>query len=125
MRKMFASLAAGAVLFLAGPLFAHHAGSLYDREHAVTLTGTVTKYLMVNPHAQILFEVVNEKGEVEKWVAETGGPARLIQLGWNKNSLQPGDKITVTGAPFRDGRKFLSIVKLTGGNVPVLTQGAF
>ena len=124
-KRLFAALAGGVVLLMvSGPLFAHHAGSLYDREHPVTLTGTVTKYLMINPHAQIHFEVKDEKGKVETWVAETAGPQRLLRVGWNKNTLKPGDKITVTGAQFKDGRKYLSIFKLEGGNAPVLTEGA-
>jgi hypothetical protein len=126
MRKQFFTvLAAGAVLWMvSGPLFAHHAGSLYDREKPVTLTGTVTQYLMINPHAQIHFEVKDANGNVEKWVAETAGPQRLLRVGWNKNTLKPGDTITVTGAQFKDGRKYLSIFKLTGGSAPVLTEGA-
>jgi hypothetical protein len=124
-KRLFAALAGGVILLMvSSPLFAHHAGSLYDREHPVTLTGTVTKYLMINPHAQIHFEVKDENGNVETWVAETAGPQRLLRVGWNKNSLKPGDKITVTGAQFKDGRKYLSIFKLEGGNVPVLTEGA-
>jgi len=124
-RKLVAGLAGGAfLLMVAGSLSAHHAGSLYDREKAVTVTGTVTQYLMINPHAQIHFEVKDANGNVEKWVAETAGPQRLLRVGWNKNSLKPGDTITVVGAQFKDGRKYLSIIKLTGGNVPVLTEGA-
>ena len=123
--RLFAALAGAVVLLMvSSPLFAHHAGSLYDREHPVTLTGTVTKYLMINPHAQIHFEVKDANGNVETWVAETAGPQRLLRVGWNKNSLKPGDKITVTGAQFKDGRKYLSIFKLEGGNVPALTEGA-
>ncbi len=124
-QRLFAALAGSVIiLMISSPLFAHHAGSLYDREHPVTLTGTVTKYLMINPHAQIHFEVQGEDGEVETWVAETAGPQRLLRVGWNKNTLKPGDKITVTGAQFKDGRKYLSIFKLEGGNAPVLTEGA-
>ena len=124
-KRLFAVLAGVvAILMISSPLFAHHAGSLYDREHPVTLSGTVTKYLMINPHAQIHFEVKGEDGKVETWVAETAGPQRLLRVGWNKNTLKAGDKITVTGAQFKDGRKYLSIFKLEGGNAPVLTEGA-
>ena len=124
-KNLFAVLAAGVVLLLvSGTMFAHHAGSLYDREHAVTLTGTVTEYLFSNPHAQIHFEVKDESGNVTKWVAETAGPQRLLRSGWNRNTLKTGDTITVTGAQMKDGRKLLSIFKLTGGKAPVLTLGA-
>jgi hypothetical protein len=38
--------------------------------------------------------------------------------------LKAGDKITVTGAPLKDGNKIVTIIKLVGGNAPVLTQGS-
>ena len=124
-KKLFAVLASAVVLVLVSrPVFAHHAGVLYDKEHPVTVTGTVTEFRMTNPHAQIHFEVRDENGNVEKYVAETAGPQRLLRLGWNKTTLKAGDKITVTGAPFKDCRKILSIGRLTGGNAPVLTVGA-
>ena len=112
------------VLLVSSTLAAHHAGTLYDREHPVTLKGAVTQFVFTNPHAQIHFDVKDENGNVSNWVAETTSPAALFRLGWNKNTLKAGDMITVTGAPFKDGRKVLSIFKLTGGNAPVLTEGA-
>ncbi len=114
--KLFAVLGAiVVVLLVSSTLLAHHAGTLYDREHPVTLKGTVTQFVFTNPHAQIHFDVKDENGNVSNWVAETTSPSALFRLGWNKK---------VTGAPFKDGRKVLSIFKLTGGNAPVLTEGA-
>jgi hypothetical protein len=123
--KPFAVLAAGALLLMvASPMFAHHGGVQYDKEHAVTVTGTVTEYLFTNPHVQIHFDVKDENGNVDKWVAETGSPQRLFRFGWNAKTLKPGDKITVTGAAFKDGRKVMSLIKLVGGGAPTLTVGA-
>ena len=123
--KLFAVLGASVlVLLVSSALLAHHAGTLYDRDHPVTLKGTVTQFVFTNPHAQIHFDVKDENGNVSNWIAETTSPAALFRLGWNKNTLKFGDMITVTGAPFKDGRKVLSIFKLTGGNAPVLTEGA-
>ncbi len=69
--KLFAVLAAGVVLLLvSGPMFAHHGGVQYDTKHAVTVTGTVTEFMFTNPHVQIHFDVKDETGNVEKWVAE-------------------------------------------------------
>jgi hypothetical protein len=124
-RKLFAVLAAGVVLLMvSGPTFAHHGGSQYDTVHPVTLTGTVTEYMFTNPHVQIHFDVKDESGNVEKWVAETASPQRLYSFGWNAKTLKAGDKITVTGAQLKDGNKIVSIIKLVGGNAPVLTKGA-
>ena len=124
-RKLFGTLTAGVVLLLvSGPSFAHHGGAQYDKEHAVTVTGIVTEYLFTNPHVQIHFDVKGENGNVDKWIAETGSPQRLFRFGWNANTLKPGDKITVTGAAFKDGRKVMSLIKLVGGGAPTLTVGA-
>jgi len=123
--KLFSVLAAGVVLLLvSAPLFAHHGGAQYDTKHAVTVTGMVTEYLFTNPHVQIHFDVKDETGNVEKWVAETASPQRLFSFGWNAKTLKAGDKITVTGAQLKDGQKIVSVIKLVGGNVPALTQGA-
>ena len=123
--KLFAgfSMAVG-VLLLSGSLWAHHAGSLYDREHPVTVVGSVTEYLFTNPHVQIHFEGKDEGGNVVKWVAESAPPQRLYRAGWNTKTLKAGDQITVTGAPYKDGRKFLSIRKLVGPDGKVLSEGA-
>ena len=123
--KLFAVLAAGVIVFMvSGPMFAHHGGAQYDTKHSVTVTGMVTEYLFTNPHVQIHFDVKDESGNVEKWVAETASPQRLFGFGWNAKTLKVGDKITVTGAQLKDGNKIVSIIKLTGGNAPVLTKGA-
>ena len=123
--NLFAFFAAGLVLLLvSGPLFAHHGGAQYDTKHPVTIAGTVTEYMFTNPHVQIHFEVTNENGSVDKWIAETASPQRLYSFGWNAKTLKVGDKITVTGAQLKDGNKIVTIIKLVGGNAPTLTTGS-
>jgi len=123
--KPLAILTAWVVLLMvSGPVFAHHGGAQYDTKHPVTMTGIVTEYLFTNPHVQIHFDFTNESGEVEKWVAETASPQRLFGFGWNAKTLKAGDKITVTGAQLKDGHKIVTIIKLVGGNAPVLTEGS-
>lgn len=123
--KLLAASVWGTVLLtIATPLLAHHGGAQYDAKNPVTVTGTVTEFRFTNPHVQIHFDVKNENGDVDKWVAETASPQRLFSFGWNAKTLKAGDKITVTGAQLKDGQKIMSIIKLTGGNAPVLTQGA-
>lgn len=118
------SAASMVLLAVSSPMFAHHGGAQYDAKNPVTVTGTVSEFRFTNPHVQIHFDVKNESGSVDKWVAETASPQRLFSFGWNAKTLKSGDKITVTGAQLKDGQKIMSIIKLTGGNAPVLTQGA-
>lgn len=108
-------------------VFAHHnISALYDRNKVVTVTGTVTEFLLINPHTRIDFEVTDENGKVEKWTAWSGPPAGMFRRGWRKDSLKPGDKITVRGAEARDGSKQITVQRLQppDRSVPVLTLGA-
>ena len=55
----------------------------------------MTKFLWANPHSMLLFDVKDDKGIVSHWAGEAGSPSAIRPLGWNKNSLRPGDVITV------------------------------
>ena len=124
--KSLAGLAvATAFIAISVPMFAHHSLANYDRQQTITLTGTVTEFLLKNPHAYIVFEVKEADGTVVKWTAGSSSPMRLFRMGWKTTMLQPGDQITVTGGPHRGGKKELWLNKLVGpsGDVPV-PQGA-
>ncbi len=112
------------LLVVASPLFAHHAGSLYDRDHTITLSGTVTEYSFNNPHTKIVFDVTDDQGNATSWVAESAPPQRMYRAGWTRNTLKVGDKISVTGNPLKDGRREMSVRKLTGPDGHVLSEGA-
>jgi len=59
------------VLLVSGPLLAHHGEANYDTTKVVSVKGTVTDFLFVNPHVQIALDVKNDKGEIEKWIGES------------------------------------------------------
>ena len=120
--KLFA-VAVGA-LMLSSMAWAHHAGSIYDRDNPVTLKGVVTEFQFTNPHVQVVFETTAASGARELWKAGSAPPQRLYRAGWNTKTLQPGDEITVTCAPAKDGSKICSIRNLVGPGGKVLTQGA-
>jgi len=90
-------------LMISGPALAHHSMSMYDRGHDTTFKATITQFDWVNPHAQITFTVADEHGNVEKWVAEGPGPNRLANHGWSKDTLKPGDQVTIVGNRNKDG----------------------
>jgi hypothetical protein len=99
-------------LVIPGPVFAHHSMSMYDRGHDTTFKATITQFDWVNPHAQITFTVADEHGNVEKWVAEGPGPNRLANHGWSKDSLKPGDQVTIVGNRNKDGSPTMRFEKV-------------
>lgn len=109
------------LLALSEPLSAHHGSAVYDMENMTTLKGTVTEFQFSNPHAQILFDVKDEKGKVEKWVGETNSATALYRLGWKKDTLKPGDQVTVVGWRSKNGTATMHLHKLmlAGQEVPM------
>jgi hypothetical protein len=110
---IYLALIAG--FLLAGvPLFAHHGtGVAYDIEKMVTLKGTVTEWIWANPHCGILFDVTDDKGNVEHWGAELGNPHALSMAGLSRDILKPGDKINISGHPAKSGAPRIELQQFT------------
>ena len=84
----------GGLLASSGPLCAHHGSAAYASTVIAMKDVTVTRFTWNNPHCIVMFDAKDDKGNVVHWAAEIGGPAAVSVLGWNKNSLQPGDVVT-------------------------------
>jgi len=91
-------------LMVTPPAQAHHSSAaFYVISASITITGTVTEFRFINPHARVYLKVMDEKGESVVWLAEGANAGVLRRRGWTGTELKPGDRITVTGAPSRDG----------------------
>jgi Family of unknown function (DUF6152) len=101
--------AAFLLLFLLGSIsvpsmYAHHGNAEYDRKSTLTLTGTVTEFSLGNPHSWVAFDVHDEKGGVAShWTVEFGVLRELVEDGWEKDTLKPGDEIKASVHPKRSG----------------------
>jgi hypothetical protein len=105
MRKIL-SVAVAAVGFVlaVSPVRAHHAfAAEYDAKKQVRLDGVVTAMEWINPHAWIHIDVTGPDGKVTSWMVEGGSPNILLRRGFNKNTLEKGQKITVDGFQAKDG----------------------
>jgi len=112
-RWMVLPVAAVLLLSIAGSAFAHHGfQSWFDMSRSVTVKGTVTAFDWTNPHAYIYLDVKDEKGAVVKWSAELGAVAMLSRAGWKKDTVKPGDEITMTGNPGKDGKPIMHLDKV-------------
>jgi hypothetical protein len=91
-------------LIVCAPLLAHHGTSNYEATaQGITLSGTVTEFVWSNPHVYVLFDVKDNKGTVVHWAGEMNSPGVLRNAGWTKNTLKPGDQITVNIRPNKFG----------------------
>jgi hypothetical protein len=96
--------AAGLLAALAAPLSAHHSfAAEFDSTRQVTLDGEVAMMEWVNPHSWLHIDVKKPDGSVERWKIEGGSPSVLLRLGWNRNSLPAGTRVTVVGFQAKDG----------------------
>jgi hypothetical protein len=84
---------------------------------SIAVKGTVTSFDWTNPHAYIYLDVKDEKGVIEKWSAEMGSVAMLARAGWKRDTVKPGDGVTLIGKPSKDGKPamLLDRVFLAGG----------
>ncbi len=90
-------------LSISGPASAHHGNSAYDEEHWITISGSVTEFVWANPHCQIFMDVKDDKGAVVNWAIESQSPGILRRNSWTRASVKPGDQITITLAPAKNG----------------------
>ena len=100
------SLIAIAVAAFAAPAIAHHSFAMFDDTKTVTLSGTVKEFEWVNPHSWLRVMVNDEKtGKAALWALELSSPSRLVTMGMHADSVKPGDMVSVTFHPMKDGTR--------------------
>jgi hypothetical protein len=105
------------------PLFAHHGAAAFDASKRITMKGTVVEWFWANPHCVLRFDITNDKGDVEHWFTETSNPADMVNAGWTKQALKPGDQISITIMPVKNGRPIGRIVEVVLPNGLKLGSG--
>jgi len=114
MKNRFLGMFIGTVglLIVCVPVLAHHGRSNYDVSSTATVKGVVTEFEWINPHALIHLDATDENGKIEKWIAETNSPNILNRQGWTKNTVKPGDQITLVGHRVKGGANYLNFSKI-------------
>jgi len=100
-----AVVAVGLVGGFAAAAAAHHSFAPFDMGVTKTVSGAVKTVEWTNPHIWVWLDVPNDQGGIDLWGFEGMSPNFLGRRGWTRTSLKPGDKITVTYRPLRDGKK--------------------
>lgn len=104
MKILRLSLLVPALIAAAVPAAAHHSYSMFDMTRKVVLDATVVRFKWQNPHAFIEADVAT-RGRAERWAVEMTSPNNLVQSGWKRTSLKPGDRVKIHVHPLRSGTR--------------------
>lgn len=99
--------AGGVVLLAVCQASAHHSfAAEFDAKKSRTLHGTIVKLEWTNPHCHLWIDVRTAAGAVEHWGLEMSPPNVLSRRAIHRTMFKPGESITATVFPARDGRAF-------------------
>ena len=118
-RHLIALVVTVALCAVAGPALAHHGTAAFDLGKVVTVKGTVTSFDFSNPHCLVHFDVKNDKGETEQWLAELTAPTKLARGGWSRRTLKAGDTVTVSGPVSKSANHTIWTQKFIGPEGPL------
>lgn len=98
-------------LALSSQAFGHHSRANFDDSKEVEISGTVKEFSWRNPHVYLEIDVPNKSGSSETWLIETHSVTCMMRFGWDRDSLVPGDPITITVQPDRDSSKKFALLQ--------------
>jgi hypothetical protein len=93
-------------------LLAHHGAAGYNMDKELVMKGTVTDWLWANPHCFLKYDTTDDAGNLSHWAVEVSNPTDMTKRGWSKRSLKPGDEITVTVRPAKNGAAVGQLLKV-------------
>jgi Family of unknown function (DUF6152) len=123
MKTLLAAVSISA-LSAAAPAFAHHSGAMFDPTKTTTLEGTVKEFQYTNPHSWLEIVVIGADGKATEWGFESEGPSTLLRAGIKAKTFMPGEKVTVTCHPMKDGRSAGSLMSVTKADGTVISPRA-
>lgn len=99
---------------------AHHSVfAVYDIESSVTIEGVVTEVWFKSPHIRVFVVVTGEDGKTVIWNTHGHNPTSLRRAGWQRDTLQAGEHITMSGDPAYDGspKMFIRTIVREDGSI--------
>jgi uncharacterized protein DUF6152 len=105
MRYSILLLAVETAAMLAVPpaALAHHSFAMFDANQTLSATATVKEFQWGSPHTWLELVVLSEDKTEKPLSLELTTISGLQRNGWKPGTLKPGDRVTVTYHPMRDG----------------------
>jgi hypothetical protein len=110
-------------LILARAALAHHSHALFDLSRSLQVTGTAAKLEWANPHIFLWIYVPDSKqpSGSQVYAFESGALVAMARVGWDRDVIKAGEKVTVDYMPLKDGRPGGVLLKLTRANGKTLS----
>lgn len=124
MKRLTSACAAAALLLSCSVAYAHHSFAMFDLGKDLTVEAVIKEVQFTNPHVWLQILVPDEKGGQTEWSIESGAPGMMLRNGWKLSTLKPGDKVTLTMHPLKDGSHGGSLVRVKVPDGRTLGPGA-
>lgn len=91
-------------LAFAAQAWAHHSfAAEYDMKHPIEVHGVIAQVRLENPHSWFVVDVKDAAtGKVDRWSFEAGTPSGMIRNGYRRDTIKPGDEVTIKGFQSKD-----------------------
>ena len=101
------------------PVVAHHSNAGLDMDSLIPIEGIVTEFSWRNPHVYFIVESTNSAGEVIEWDIQMASTITVSRMGWTRDSLAIGDRVSLMAHAAADGRPYalLDSIEKQGGVV--------
>ena len=123
-KLLMALLLSVGLLTICGTVMAHHASAAYADKPMEFKNVTITKFSWINPHSLIYFDAKDANGNVVNWTCETAAPQALRLIGWAKESVAPGEVVSITLYPAKNGNRAGRLNKMVLADGTVLRDTA-
>ena len=124
MKRVSMAGAAAALLLSCSVASAHHSFAMFDLAKDVTVEAVIKEVQFTNPHVWLQILVPDGKGGQTEWSIESGAPGMMLRNGWKPSTLKPGDKVTLTMHPLKNGSPGGSLVSVKVPDGRTLGPGA-
>lgn len=85
---------------------------MFDAQRQVEVHGTLKEFHWTNPHGWLVLAVQDASGNYADVNIECPPVSALLRMGWRPANLKPGDTVTATISPMRDGGPGGSLIKI-------------
>jgi len=117
---------AATLSFAAGLVRAHHSAAAEYRAELKTWHGTVTRFVWMNPHTWVYFRTADSSPGIRDFECEGSAPGSLMKNGWTRDTLTPGQQVTIEGYPAKhrpEGCKVRTILFADGRKMKMGSDG--